>query len=216
MKRFVMPLVVLGVVAALLWRYPPVRIVNLAEVEASKREQAFDAADYARRVWDEQLKPILGTAHDAAEVAAAIRQDPREARTQFGRTMGVGRGYFLFLRGEGVVVSADSRQIGLSLGGGEEVDVVLRVGPLFGNAVRDATGLVDASDFSNSQHFNAVSQELNRIVEAEVLPAVVKIAKAGRRIAFVGCAEVRNEPGDLRPLKVVPLSATVVHPQAAP
>jgi predicted lipoprotein len=93
---------------------------------------------------------------------------------------------------------------------------VLKVGPLFGNAVRDATGLVEASDFPNSQHFNAVSQELNKIVESKVLPDVVKLVKIGRRLEFVGCAEVRSEKQDLRPLKMVPLAVKLIEPQAAP
>ena len=216
MKRFTLPLVILGVVAGVLWRFPPFHIVLLAEVEAAKREEAFDAAGFARKFWEERLTPARETAADAQKVVAAIQTDPQAARVEFGRTVGVSRGYFYFLRGEGQVVSVADGRIGLSLEKGPDADVVLLVGKLFGNAVRDATGLVDASDFPNSQHFNAISQELNRLVETEVVPSVVKLAKIGQQLRFVGCAEVKSEKDDLRPLKLVPLSVTLTDPQATP
>jgi predicted lipoprotein len=215
MKRFVIPLLLLVGVAGVFWRYPPIRIVKLADAQAARQEQTFDAAAFAGKFWDEQLTRELENAADAKEVAAAIDQDPKTVREKYGRSVGVSRSYFLFLRGEGVVVSADKRRVGLALKKGQDPDVALLVGPVFGNAVRDATGLLNASDFPNSQHFNEISQELNKLVEARVLPALMKDATAGERVQFVGCAEVRSEPGDLRPLKVVPLSISMAA-EAAP
>jgi predicted lipoprotein len=215
MKRFVLPLIMLGVAGALLWRYPPVRIRQLAEVRAAQAAAGFDAATFARKFWDEQLKPAQESAASAAELVAAIRQDPKQARNQFGRSVGMSRSYFYFVRGVGTVVSSDNRRIALDVDGAEETagekaaDVSLQTGLIFGNAVRDATGLLDASDYPNLKDFNAIAQELNRLAEAEVARSPVKNAAVGSQVEFVGCAEVRSEPGDLRPLKVIPISVTV-------
>lgn len=208
MKRLVVPVIVLGTAAALLWRYPPIRLVKLADYEAAQREAQFDAAAFARRFWDERLTAALANAADARQVLATIGVDPKMAREKFGRKVGVSRRYYYFLRGEGVVVSADKRQIGLAVSGGDEADVVLLVGPIFGSAVRDATGLLVASEFPNSQHFNDIMGELNKLVETRVLPPLMKAAAVGKRVEFVGCATVDVEPRDLHPLKVIPLSTT--------
>jgi predicted lipoprotein len=215
MKRFVLPLIVLGVVVALLWRYPPVRFRRLAEVQAAQAAAGFDAAAFARKFWDERLRPARESAADAAELIAAIRQDPKQARNQFGRSVGMSRSYFYFVRGAGTVVSSDERRIELDVNdaretAGEKVaDVFLQTSLIFGNAVRDATGLLDASDYPNFKDFNAIAQELNRLAEAEIERSQLKNASVGSRVEFVGCAEVRSEPGDLRPLKVIPISVTV-------
>lgn len=215
MKRFVPPLIVLGLVGALLWRYPPVRFRRLAEVQAARAAAGFDAAAFARKFWDEQLIPAQENAANAVELVAAIRQDPQQARNQFGRSVGMSRSYFYFLRGAGTVLTNDKRRIAVDVEGADEAasdkeaDVLLETSLIFGNSVRDATGLLDASGYSNLKDFNAIAQELNRLAEAEIERSLVKNAAVGSRVEFVGCAEVRSEPGDLRPLKVIPISVTL-------
>ena len=82
---------------------------------------------------------------------------------------------------------------------------MIELGFVFGNAVRDATGLITASSYPNAQEFNDISAALNSMVEANVLPQLQQIAKVGDRIQFVGCAEVGDEDTDLKPLKLVPV-----------
>lgn len=206
MKRFALPVIVLACVAGLLWRFPPIRIVRLADAAAAEQSQKFDARAFAENLWSERLMPATKDAAGAGEVVTAIERDPQTAREQFGRSVGMSRGYFYFLVGDGAIVSADGKKIGVALKDGQEApDIVLATGPIFGNAVRDAPGLLNASEFSNSQDFNAIAQELNRRVESDVIPRLKSEAKVGRRLHFVACVEVRNEPGDLKPLKAVPV-----------
>jgi predicted lipoprotein len=71
--------------------------------------------------------------------------------------------------------------------------------------VRDATGLIKASNYPNAQEFNDISAALNSIVETNVLPQLQRIAKVGGRIQFAGCVEVGEEESDLKSLKLVPI-----------
>ena len=82
--------------------------------------------------------------------------------------------------------------------------VRLSTGLLFGNTVRDATGLLDVSEFPNSQDFNTVSAELNHLVETEVLPALLSGAAIGQRIRFAGCIELEEGPAP-KVLPVIPI-----------
>ena len=117
---------------------------------------------------------------------------------------------FFFLRGAGHVVGVTKKGVALALkDGNQTADVLLPTGLLFGNAVRDGTGLLDVSAFPNSQNFNDLSTGLNRIVETTLLPQLREQAKIGAKISFVGCAEVEDEDSDARPVKVIPVALKI-------
>ena len=119
--------------------------------------------------------------------------------------MGVGGAYYYFVAGTGRVTSVEKDSVRLFLRDGQpSMQVLLEAGKIFGNAVRDGTGLLDINDFPNSQDFNALSSELNHRIEQQVLPALRKKATVGAMVRFVGCAEIMDEETDLHPLRIVP------------
>jgi predicted lipoprotein len=179
---------------------------SLKVVREAQASQQFNAADFVGRFWSEKLLPATEKATGAMQVIAAVASRPAKVREQFGRTVGVSSSYFLFVRGTGRVVSASDDSIGLSLQPeGDTADVVVPLGMVFGNAVRDGTGLLDSSSYPNAQEFNDISAALNSIVETNVLPQLQRMAVVGKRIRFAGCAEIGDEEQDLRPLKLVPI-----------
>lgn len=206
MRRLLPKLIPLAAAGVLCWIFPPFHVRSLKEVREVEADQQFDAAKFAEAFWSEQLVPAMEQAADAATVLDLIGSDPAAVREKFGRTLGLGGSYFLMLRGEGRVVSADEDRIGLSLEpDGDEAQLVIEPGFVFGNAVRDATGLIDPSSYPNAQEFNEISEALNAKVESEVMPELQRIAKVGERLRFAGCAEVADEDMDLDPLLLVPI-----------
>jgi predicted lipoprotein len=87
--------------------------------------------------------------------------------------------------------------------------VLVAVGPIFGNAVRDGTGLFNVNDYPNSQAFNRLSTELNALVETRVLPTLREKASIGSTVQFTGVAEVEEDAEQVVPLRVVPVAAEV-------
>lgn len=206
MKKARPLLILIVVLAVLCWVFPPFHIRSLKAVREVAVSKQFNAADFAAKFWEEQLLPAAQHAADAATVVEQINSSPQSVREQFGRTVGMGDSYYLFLRGDGRVVSADEDSIGLSLEPeGDDGQIVIDLGFVFGNAVRDATGLIKASSYPNAQEFNDISAALNTMVETNVLAHLQKIAKVGSRVHFVGCVEVGDEDLDLKPLKLVPI-----------
>jgi predicted lipoprotein len=189
----------------LTWFFPLFRIVPLEQVLAAKTAD-FNAVSFVREFWDKQLVPTFEQAHDASEVVTMIKADPESARKTFGKSVGIGRVYFYFLRGEGTIVSVEKSGVAVNLiAPDDEADVAIKTGLIFGNAIRDATGQLRASDYANSQDYNDISKELNHLVQTEVLPILNKEARPGRKIRFVACAEVRESNKKLLPLTLVPL-----------
>ena len=189
-----------------MWLFPLFHVVSLEARSATQAEAAFNAAEFAAKFWDTTLAAALPNAADAAKLLAALRENPEQARDEFGRSVGLSRTYYFFVRGSGTIVTVDDKLLGVSLDeNGTAADVLLVRGLVFGNAVRDATGLLNPSDFRNSQHFNDVARELNRLVESRVLPALTEEAAIGRAIQFVGCAEAASRAGEPLNLTTVPI-----------
>jgi predicted lipoprotein len=202
----VIGLVALVAAAGFCWIFPPFHIRSLTQVRVARASLHFSATDFADRFWKEQLLPSLDRAAEAGKVLAAIAGNPQKAQEQFGRSVGISSSYYFFVRGTGRVITVDDAGVGLSLKGeSNAVDVLVPLGLVFGNAVRDGTGLLDASAFPNSQEFNDISAGLNHIVETQVMPELQRIAAPGKRVQFAGCVEVADADTDLKPLKLVPV-----------
>jgi predicted lipoprotein len=199
-------LILTVVFAGVCWAFPPIHFHSLKAARQSRADAQFDAKDFVATFWDKTLLPATANAADAAKVVDAITRNPEKVRERFGRTVGVNSSYFLFLRGSARVVTAETDSIGLSVKpDGSEPDIAVPIDFVFGNAVRDATGLLDSSKYPNAQEFNDISAQLNDVVEKRVLPEFQRVAKVGRRVEFSGCVEVSDETTGLKPLKLVPI-----------
>jgi len=208
MKRAVSILVGCIVLAIVFWLFPAFHIVSLKQAQAEKTKGVFNAADFASEFWRKRLPPALKQAADAQTVLDALTKDAKTAATTYGRTVGISDTSYYFIRGTGTVVSVVAKGIGVTLHGPDgKPDLLIKTGLLSGNTVRDATGLVNASEFPNSQNFNDISTELNRIVESQVIPNLKTNATAGRKLSFAVCAELSEDDAADRPLKVIPVLA---------
>jgi predicted lipoprotein len=192
----------------LLVKFP---LFHIAPIEqASTRQVApLNPKAFAEQYWTTRLVPRLADAHDAATVLAALRANAQQARSEFGRTVGLGRSTYFLLRGEGTIVSIEKNAIGVALAeAGREPDLLITTGPVFGNAVRDAPGAITAGEFSRSQDFNDLAAELNLLVENRVERPLAEHAHIGGHVRFVGCVELLGEK-PIKPLKLIPLEAVV-------
>ena len=124
--------------------------------------------------------------------------------------VGLGDSYDYFVSGTGRVSADSDDEISLTMTAGTNTpEISLEVGLLFGNAVRDGTGLLNVNNYPNSQDFNAISEALNHLVETTVTAPLHGTVKTGMTVQFVGCAEVDDESADLHPLKVVPVQVEI-------
>lgn len=202
-------LIAILVIAGVCWVFPLFHVVPLERATKERIAATFDPKQFVEKFWDERLVKSLDQATKADELLPAIQANPAEAKKKFGRSLGVSESYTYFLSGKGRVLSVSEDEIQLAVSvGATNAEVSLQVGLLFSNAIRDGTGLLNVNDYPNSQDFNAISEALNHIVETRVQPAL-REAKVGATVQFTGCAEVNDESSDLKPLKVVPIAATM-------
>ena len=199
-----------------LYIFPLVRIrpISMESIEsnensgiASSTSAPLNFESYVDLLWNTRIPEAAMNASDIADVLTMAAKDASRARRDFGREIGLGGPAFVFVRGSGRVESVDEDSCRLSFAGQSQA-VVLELGILFGNAVRDATGLVDVKDFPNSQDFNRLSAELNARCENSVIGPVREQIQIGVVVNFVGCGEVRDAQG-FDPLKLIPVQLKV-------
>jgi predicted lipoprotein len=204
-----------GVLAAvLLYFFPLFRIVPLnppaTATAANVAPAAFDPRIAAEKIWKGELAAAASRATELKQIVAMVRANPETAKAQFAKSAGMGAAYF-FTRGSGKVVSRERNHVHVAVEGAPNEIIAVRLGPVFGNTVRDGCGLLDVNAFPGLQEFNALSAELNALVEKNVLPALREKAVVGATIRFAGCAEAPESSADAgEPLfMLVPVQAEI-------
>jgi len=203
---------VIGVVV-LFYFLPPFHVVPLEAARSESAAAVFDAAAFVETFWGNRLLKSTDSAVDAGELLAAFKTDPADAAKRFGHRLGLSGASSYFVSGSGRIVAVEGGAIAIALRDGGTIalqdasttEVVIETGPVFGNAIRDGSGLLDVSDFPNSQDFNALSSEINRRVEERVFPLLKKKAAIGLAVRFVGGVEITDTETEISPLRLVPV-----------
>lgn len=201
------------VAAVLCWLFPLFHIVPLAPHVGANTPPvaaAFDPRAAAEKIWKGEIISAASRAVELRQILAAVRENPETAKTKFSKAAGFSTAYF-FVRGSGKVVARERNVLRVAVDGAPNEIVALRIGPVFGNTVRDGCGLLDVNSFPGLQEFNALSAELNALVEKNVLPGLGERAAVGATIHFAACGEAPEAAADAGEplLTLVPVQAEI-------
>jgi hypothetical protein len=188
--------------------FPPFHIRPLSAVDIAKKGTgAVNVPGFAERFWNEKLLSAGVPRVEAAGVVAALVQDPALAAEKYGRRAGVGGKTFFLVSGTGRVASIDHTGAWIDVGAADTPRVLLLTGPVFGNALRDVTGLLNLSDYS-SVDFNSLSTQLNLLCETRAQPALRR-ARAGASISFLAAGEIDDASQAVPVLRLAPIRVEV-------
>lgn len=209
MKMVCKYILIVAVFAFLLYR--GIYFENLQDVRQQRQREAFNAAEYARDFWDNQLPGVLDKAVETKELIKLFNTDMAQAIERYGKAPGVSRVYAYLLKGEGTIIEVNESGLHVSV---EEPntnpDVLIETGYYIpGNAVRDASGLIDVSKFSDTMKFNEISGEINKIVVKDVIkPFLDKGPSPGGTVKFYGATQVAQDAAEEKELgliRIVPI-----------
>jgi predicted lipoprotein len=194
MRRRLLPYIV-GLALAAVVLGISLEFRRLDAKRAEDQAARFSPAEYARDFWDGRLPGVLDAAQPAGDLIRLFNTE-MEAAVARGRTLGQSRSHAYLLEGQGQIVAVERDGLHVSvLVDGLNPEVLIRTGSYIpGNAVRDASGLVDVSAFPDTMKFNRISAEINRIVVQQVIrPFLDRAPRAGMRVQFVGAADVAED-----------------------
>ena len=185
------------------WYFP---LFHIRPIKSESSELAQNApAKAGARKLDTLAAYATGT--DVMQLWNAFDADLSKANSQYGRQAGLGGAWYFRVQGTGIVDSIEKNRLVLSIANSPR-RVSLDMGVVVDSTVREAIG-VKASEFANSQDFNAVSTELNRQVEQDVIAPNRERLTPGVSVSFVGCAKI-NGKSDLDPLRLIPIRIEIL------
>jgi len=150
-----------------------------------------------------EIKPLDEVKKNREQKMAAALRD-------HGRTVGISNVHYYFLAGQGKVLSVNDESAAISIRKPSDIaEIEIATDFIFGHAVRNGTGLIDVSDFSNSQDFNNISEEINTIITKDVLPDFREKIQPGMTVHFTGAAKVPDDETEIVPLRVIPVKLEV-------
>lgn len=200
-----------GLIIVLFFVFPPLKVVSLEEHKNRLTSGEFDPAAFARQFWQNDLPSTFKNAFDAQEVLNAVRNNPTDAKARYGRVVGLGGPCYYLLKGTGTITAIDPRQIEVSLDAEDtDAEIILITSMIFGNEVLDATNIISRNQFKKTNDYNAVSTEINKIVETQIAEPFLQQVKTGDTIHFIGCSTAVTDDDMPVPMRLVPVKLEVI------
>jgi predicted lipoprotein len=207
--RIIKPLITVGVIALL--GYNSIYVKTLKRAHASVAGSNFKASDFSNKLWNEQLPLKIDSAVQLVQLIPLLQSNSEQAFLTYSHALAIGNIRYFLVRFTGSVtkINQDDMDIRI-LDGDSTVDLKLATEFVYGNAIRDASGLVNVNDFTNSSDLNAISEELNKIVRNNVILAFKRTIKVGDKVEIVGAVELNKEHFDIHDIEVIPLRLTLL------
>lgn len=202
---------IIAVAALLFVGYHSVYFGKLSEVRRAALGDNTDMEAYVRDFWDDKLPSSIEKAIDIKELVPLIKADPAKAFAAHAHALGIGNLQYFMVKGEGQTSEVNENYVELLIVG-EDGDLKLRIETelVYGNSVRDASGLLNMNAFKNTSEFNEVSAGLNKIIRKEILPPFRKEVKKGDIVRFAGAVELNSRFLELDDLEVTPVQLEIV------
>lgn len=192
----------LGLGAVLFLGYHSVYFKKLDEVRNAANKK-FDAAAYAQKFFTSTLTPQLANASGIQELIQLLTISKDQAFEKYAYATAVGSIKYFLVKGTGIITAINEDEVNLQVG---NQSLTLATEFIYGNAIRDATGLFDITTFTNTADINNVAAELNKIVKNKVIPPFRAKAKVGDKVVFTGVMELNSARLNLDNIEVIPIS----------
>src|SRR6185295_9781069 len=125
-------------------------IKKLSEVN-NKVNEKFDAIAFTKKLWDERLPLKLDSAIELTSLIHSIESNPAEAFAKYSNAMDIGNYRYSLVKVTGTVTDINENDMLLRVNNADSLmTVILATEYIYGNAIRDASSLVDIKDFSNT------------------------------------------------------------------
>ena len=208
MNKYIKYGLLLAVLALL--AYKSVYFEKLSE-RKGKTAVAFNAAAYSKKLWDEKMPAKVDSAVELSVLMSAVNANRENAINKYTNALAIGNYRYALVKVTGVVtdIKEDEILLKINYGATSMIDsagtVALATEFIYGNAIRDASGLVQVKDFPNTSDLNSISEELNKTVRATVLPNFKKTVQKGDHLLVVAALELNKEHLHWQGIELLPV-----------
>ncbi|MBC8005941.1 MAG: DUF2291 domain-containing protein [Verrucomicrobia bacterium] len=208
MNKILKYILVVAVVGLL--GYKSVYFKKISEIRSTSNTK-FDAPGFSSKLWSEKMPAKIDSAVDLTIFINAITTDKETAFKRYSNALGIGNYRYALIKAQGTVnyVNEDDVQVQLPVAD-SIINAVIATEFIYGNAIRDASALVDIKDYSNTADLNSISEEMNKIVRTTVVPPFKKAIKKGDKVNITAAVELNKAHIKWTGLELLPVRLQIV------
>lgn len=187
--------------------YNSVYFRKLSEMKKATDKQ-FDAGDFAKKLWEGELQTSINSAIELPLLLKSINENPDAAFEQNTHALAIGNYRYAMVKLKGNITKINENEIQVSIAlphADSLLTVAITTEFVYGNAVRDASGLLDVRDFNNAADLNNIAEALNALVRKNIVPSLKKTAKENSMVELVGAVQLNREHVAKEMLEIIPL-----------
>ena len=204
--RFILPIIVVGFLS-----YNSVYIKKLSDVKKDAKK-SFDATIFVKVLWEEKMPLKIDSAVDLNSFIQAIATDKEAALNKYSNALGIGNYRYAFIKTNATVSTVKEDELVIQIPAVDSVtELILATEYIYGNAIRDASALVEVKDYPNNSDLNSISEEMNKIVRSTILPSFKKTVKKGDKLNIVAAVELNKEHIKWNGLELLPVRLQIVN-----
>ncbi|RYG21443.1 MAG: DUF2291 domain-containing protein [Chitinophagaceae bacterium] len=200
--KYIVGLLIIGLIG-----YNSIYFKKLSSLKADAK--SFDATAYAEDLLGNKLKPILTKAINIDFLLTQLDTLPAPLFKKYGHSLTIGSSKFFMVKGRGRITNIDDSGVTVKTTGNNELKIATEY--IFGNGIRDATGVIKLNDFSNTTDLSNISSAINKIIRKDVVPPFKAKAKIEDQIEFTGAIELNQAHLDLSDIELLPVSLKIMH-----
>jgi predicted lipoprotein len=191
---------ILGLLIVAILGYNSVFFKKLSIVKKEQKEN-FDFKAFADSIYYKGILKSTKTI-DLTNLIASVKSDRETAFKNYGNRLGIGNSAYFMIQSTGKIIAIKDGVYTIA----DEKNGIVYIDTkyIFGNALRDASGLVKLTDFKTNAQFNKVSESLNDIVRNEVIPNEIKKVHIGDSISFSGAIKLSKKQTLFTDLLIIP------------
>ena len=157
----------------------------------------FSAAQFGKDQFPKVQQAIVKRAVPAATLAAAIKADQAAAAKKYAVTVEGAVGPEVSVSFTGVAGTSDSGVYPITIAGLPKSTVVrIQTGPAInGTDLRDATGTITFSQFTNQIDYQNAASALNQRLKTTVLTPLTRTSLTGKTVTVSGAFQLINPNG---------------------
>jgi len=190
--------------------YFSVDFKQLDEVKLAEKQKTINTEQYARDFWENKVPQLFPGAVLVDSLITGLINNREYALDKYTKKVGIGT-WSCFIKGRGKIkdISNDGFLVGMQKPL-QEYKILIVTNYIFGNTVRDASGLVKSEQFSNSMEYNKFSNYLNKIIRNELVPVIIDKIKLTNSIEYIGAISLSENQMDKKSLKIIPVKLKVI------
>lgn len=190
--------------------YQSVYFEKLSTRKASAIDE-FDATEFSKKLWDEKMSSKIDSAVRLDVLINSVGKDGETAINKYTNALAIGNYRYALVKLDADVLEVKADEVILGTSHNDSILTVnLATEFIYGNAIRDASGLVQVKDFPNTTHLNGISEGLNKIIRTSVLPTFKSEIKKGDRVNIVAAVELNKEHIHWQGIELLPVRVQIV------